>query len=145
VKTSTVLYIGTTVIAFLGTYFLKLGADNIEQYMAIVAVVFLDGFFGVWAGTKKVGFQTRKAVKVLQTLFTWIIILTVLLMIEKGFNGTFWLSETFCAPFIIFQLISALKNAHTVGVISNSLLSEILEKIDNHKFNHQDEEPKRKT
>jgi phage-related holin len=122
-----------------------LTADNAEQYLAIVAVVFLDGFFGVWAGTKKIGFQTRKAVRVLQTLFAWVIILTVILMIEKGFDGTFWLSETFCAPFIIFQLISALKNAHTVGVINNSVLSQILQKIDQHKFNHQDEEPKRKT
>ena len=144
-KTSFLLYSTTTILAFLGTYFLKLGADNIEQYLAIVAVIFIAGFFGVWAGTKKIGFQTRKAVRVLQTLFAWVIILTVILMIEKGFDGTFWLSETFCAPFIIFQLISALKNAHTVGVINNSVLSQILQKIDQHKFNHQDEEPKRKT
>jgi phage-related holin len=143
-KTS-ILIVASTVCAFLGTYFLHLTADNAEQYLAIVAVVFLDGFFGVWAGTKKIGFQTRKAVKVLQTLFAWVIILTVILMIEKGFDGTFWLSETFCAPFIIFQLISALKNAHTIGVINNSVLSQILEKIDQHKFNHQDEKPKRKT
>ena len=135
----------TTVCAFLGTYFLNLTADNAEQYLAIVAVVFLDGFFGVWAGTKKIGFQTRKAVKVLRTLFAWIVILTVILMIEKGFQGTFWLSETFCAPFIIFQLISALKNAHTVGVVNNTILSQILDKIDQHKFNHPNDEHKRKT
>jgi len=132
----TLLVTFTTVCAFLGTYFLNLTADNAEQYLAVVAVVFVDGFFGVWAGTKKVGFQTRKAMKVLQTLFAWVMILSVILMVEKGFDGTFWLSETFCAPFIVFQLISALKNAHTVGVISNSVLSEILEKIDQHKFNH---------
>jgi hypothetical protein len=59
-------------------------------------------------------------------------------MIEKGFDGTFWLSETLCAPFIVFQLISALKNAHTVGIIENSVLSQILEKIDQHKFNHKE-------
>jgi hypothetical protein len=145
VKTSGLLYLSTTFLAFLGTYFLHLTADNAEQYLAIVAVVFLDGFFGVWAGTKKIGFQTKKALRVLRTLFAWVVILTVILMIEKGFDGTFWLSETFCAPFIVFQLISALKNAHTVGVINNSVLSHILEKIDQHKFNHQDEEPKRKT
>lgn len=124
----------------MGTYFLNLTADNAEQYLAIVAVVFVDGFFGVWAGTKKVGFQTRKAMKVLQTLFAWVIILSVILMVEKGFDGTFWLSETFCAPFIVFQLISALKNAHTVGVINNSVLSQILEKIDQHKFNHDNKD-----
>ena len=132
----TLLVTVTTVCAFLGTYFLNLTADNAEQYLAIVAVVFVDGFFGVWAGTKKIGFQTRKAVKVLQTLFAWVMILSAILMVEKGFEGTFWLSETFCAPFIVFQLISALKNAHTVGVINNSVLSQILEKIDQHKFNH---------
>lgn len=136
----TLLVTVTTVCAFLGTYFLNLTADNAEQYLAIVAVVFVDGFFGVWAGTKKVGFQTRKAMKVLQTLFAWIMILSVILMVEKGFDGTFWLSETFCAPFIVFQLISALKNAHTVGVINNSVLSQILEKIDQHKFNHDNKD-----
>lgn len=137
----TLLVAVTTVCAFLGTYFLNLTADNAEQYLAIVAVVFVDGFFGVWAGTKKIGFQTRKAVKVLQTLFAWIMILSAILMVEKGFDGTFWLSETFCAPFILFQLISALKNAHTVGVINNGVLSQILEKIDQHKFNHNNEKP----
>jgi phage-related holin len=136
-KTSFLLYSTTTVLAFLGTYFLNLGADNVEQYLALVAVVFIDGFFGVWAGSKKEGFQTRKALKVLKTLFSWVLILTGVLMIEKGFDGTFWLSETFCAPFIVFQLVSALKNAHTVGVISNGLLSEILQRIDQHKFDHK--------
>ncbi len=137
----TLLVTITTVCAFLGTYFLNLTADNAEQYLAIVAVVFVDGFFGVWAGTKKIGFQTRKAVKVLQTLFAWVMILSAILMVEKGFQGTFWLSETFCAPFIVFQLISALKNANTVGVINNSVLSQILAKIDQHKFNHDNEKP----
>lgn len=133
----TLLVSWATVCAFLGTYFLNLSADNAEQYLAVVAVVFVDGFFGVWAGTKTVGFQTRRAMKVLQTLFSWVIILSVILMVERGFQGTFWLSETFCAPFIVFQLISALKNAHTVGVINNSVLSQILQKIDQHKFNHE--------
>jgi phage-related holin len=136
----TLLIAFTTVCAFLGTYFLKLTADNFEQFLAIVSVVSLDGFFGVWAGTKKEGFQTRKALKVLKTLVGWVVILSVVLLVEKGFDGTFWLSETVCAPFIIFQLISALKNAHTVGVIDNSVLSQVLEKIDRHKFNH-DEKP----
>ena len=141
---TTLLLTFTTVCAFLGTYFLELTADNFEQFLAIVSVVLLDGFFGVWAGTKKEGFQTRKALKVLKTLVGWVVILAVVLIVEKAFHGTFWLSETVCAPFIVFQLISALKNAHTVGVINNTVLSSILEKIDQHKFNHN-EEPKRKT
>jgi phage-related holin len=132
-KTTTLLYITTTFFAFLGTYFLKLGADNAEQYLAVVSAVLIDGFFGVWAGIKIEGFQTRKAVKVLTTLFVWILLLTGILLIEKGFQGTSWLSETVCAPFILFQLISALKNASRAGLVQNELLTVILDKIDKHK------------
>ncbi|MEY4333502.1 MAG: hypothetical protein RLZZ196_2245 [Bacteroidota bacterium] len=132
-KTTTVLYIATTFFAFLGSYFFNLGADNAEQYLAVVSAVMIDGFFGVWAGIKIEGFQTRKAVKVLTTLFVWILLLTGILLIEKGFQGTSWLSETVCAPFILFQLISALKNAARAGLIQNELLTVILDKIDQHK------------
>ena len=132
-KTTTILYLTTTFFAFLGTYFFKIGADNAEQYLAVVSAVLIDGFFGVWAGTKIEGFQTKRAVKVLTTLFTWILLLTGILLIEKGFQGTSWLSETVCAPFILFQLISALKNAERAGLIKNELLTVILEKIDQHK------------
>jgi phage-related holin len=123
----------TTVCAFVGSYFMDLTADNIEQFMALVAVIFADGFFGVWAGIKTEGFQTRKAVKVLQTLVVWVIMLTAILMIEKGFDGTSWLSETIMAPFIVFQLMSALKNAERAGLIKNELLTIILNKFDKHK------------
>ena len=68
-------------------------------------------------------------------------ILTVLLLVEKGFAGTAWLSETIVIPFIIFQLISALKNASMIGWISSSLLNDILDKIDLHK-GHRDEDKK---
>lgn len=123
----------TTFFAFIGTYFLDLTAGNAEQYFAVIAVVFMDGFFGVWAGIKTEGFITNKAIKVLKTLFVWVFMLTGILMIEKGFEGTSWLSETIVAPFILFQLISALKNAERAGFIKNELLTYILKKIDNHK------------
>jgi phage-related holin len=54
-------------------------------------------------------------------------------MIEIGFKGTSWLSETIMAPFIVFQLMSALKNANRAGLIQNELLTLLLSKIDNHK------------
>ena len=130
---SIILYLGTTVFAFLGTYFYKLGQDNFDQYFAVVSVVLLDGFFGLWAGIKTEGFKTHKAIKVLYTLVTWILLLTAVLLIEKGFEGTFWLSETICAPFILFQLASALKNAERAGLIKNELLTAMLDKIDKHK------------
>ena len=132
-KTTTLLYLSTTFFAFLGSYFFNLGADNAEQYLAVVSAVLIDGFFGVWAGTKIEGFQTKRALKVLTTLFTWILLLTGILLIEKGFKGTAWLSETICAPFILFQLISALKNAERAGLIKNELLTVLLGKIDQHK------------
>ena len=101
----------TTTMTFLGSYFLELTMGNAEQYLALIAVVFIDGFFGILAGIKREGFQTRKAVRVLQRAVGWVVFLTVLLMVEKGFAGTAWLSETVIVPFIVLQIISALKNA----------------------------------
>ena len=124
---------GSASIGFICSYFMELTMNNAEQYLAVAAVLLLDGFFGVIAGIKREGFKTYKALKVLKSLATWEIILTAILMIEKGFTGTSWLSETVITPFIIFQLMSALKNASMSGFIKNELLNIILDKIDKHK------------
>lgn len=133
-KTSLLITLSlTTAFAFVGTYFLHLTADNIDQFLAVGLVVFADGFFGVWAGMKREGFQTRKALSVLKTFGFWVIMLSVILSIEKGFQGTSWLSETIMAPFLVFQLISILKNASMVGAVKNELVTQILDKLDKHK------------
>ena len=123
----------STVLAFMGTYFFNLTADNAEQFLAVGLIIFADGFFGVWAGIKREGFQTFKALKVLKTYGFWTIMLACILAIEKGFTGTGWLSETIMAPFLVFQLISVLKNASMVGIVKNELLTQILDKLDKHK------------
>ena len=123
----------TTTFTFLCSYFFNLALDNSSQYLAVIGVAFLDGIFGIIAGVKREGFKTYKALKILKTTFTWLLILTVILMVEIGFKGTFWLSETIIMPFIVFQLISILKNASQAGFIKGSLLNEILLKIDQHK------------
>ena len=128
-----VTMVGTATMGFFCAYFMDLTMDNAEQFLAVAAVLLLDGFFGVIAGIKREGFKTYKALKVLKSIFTWEIILTAILMIEKGFYGTSWLSETIIAPFIVFQIISALKNASMAGFIKNELLNIILDKIDKHK------------
>jgi phage-related holin len=112
---------------------MNLTAENIEQYLSVAFVIFADGFFGVWAGVKREGFKTFKALSVLKTLIFWIVMLSAILTIEKGFTGTSWLSETIMAPFLVFQLISILKNASMVGVVKNELLTQILDKLDKHK------------
>ena len=124
---------GSASIGFICSYFMDLTMENAEQYLAVASVLLLDGFFGVIAGIKREGFKTYKALKVLKSLATWEIILTAILMIEKGFAGTSWLSETVITPFIVFQLMSALKNASMAGFIKNELLNIILDKIDKHK------------
>ena len=123
----------TTTVTFICTYFYNLTLNNFEQYLALIAVVMIDGFFGIIAGCKREGFKTFKAIKVLRTVIVWTMFLTVLLLVEKAFAGTAWLSETIIIPFIIFQLISALKNASMIGWIPSSLLNQILDKIDLHK------------
>ena len=120
-------------IGFVCSYFMEITMQNAEQYLAIVALIFADGFFGVIAGIKREGFKTYKAVKILKNLLFWIIFLTVILGIEANFSGTFWLSETIITPLIIFQLISALKNASMAGFVKIDELNKILDKIDKHK------------
>lgn len=132
-KSSTVFLSITATLAFMCSYFMELTMSNAEQYLALVAVVFVDGFFGIAAGVKREGFQTRKAVRVLQRVVTWVAFLTVILMVERGFAGTSWLSETIIVPFIILQLVSALKNASMVGLIKSNDLIRILDRIDLHK------------
>jgi len=119
--------------AFIASYLMDVTMGNAEQYMAVMLVLLLDGFFGVIAGMKREGFKTYKALKVLKNMFAWVVILTVILSIELGFKGTSWLSETIIAPFMVFQMVSALKNASMAGFIKNELLNEILDRIDSHK------------
>lgn len=126
-------------IGFVCSYFMEITMQNAEQYLAIVALIFADGFFGVIAGVKREGFKTYKAVKILKNLLFWVIFLTVILGIEANFNGTFWLSETIITPLIIFQLISALKNASMAGFVKIDELNKILDKIDKHKGDRSSE------
>ena len=132
----------TAGVTFMCSYFMNLTMANSDQYLAIVGVMFLDGIFGMIAGTRREGFQTRKAIKVLRNTVEWMVILTVILMVEQGFAGTAWLSEVIVVPFMVFQLISALKNASMAGFIQMSLLNQILDKIDKHK-GIRDEESKK--
>ena len=125
--------------AFVCSYFMEITMQNAEQYLAITALIFADGFFGVIAGVKREGFKTYKAVKILKNLLFWIIFLTVILGIEANFSGTFWLSETIITPLIIFQLISALKNASMAGFVKIDELNKILDKIDKHKGDRSSE------
>jgi phage-related holin len=120
---------------------MELTMANSDQYLAIVGVMFLDGIFGIIAGTKREGFQTRKALNVLRNTFAWLITLTVILMVEQGFAGTAWLTDLIIVPFMVFQIISALKNASMAGFIKVGLLNEILDRIDKHK-GIRDEESK---
>jgi small basic protein len=132
-KIEAILLVITTALSFILSYFFELTVENYQQYFAVLGVVMLDGVFGMIAGIRREGFMTYKALKILRTSFVWIAILTVLLSVEKGIEGTFWLSETIMIPFLLFQLISALKNASMAGYIDSGLLNEILDKIDKHK------------
>ena len=134
-KTTTLTFLSVPLVtaSFLCSYFLQLTMGNAEQYLALISVVFIDGFFGILAGIKREGFQTRKAVRVLKRTVGWVSLLTVILMVERGFSGTAWLSEVVIIPFILLQLISALKNASMAGFIKAEELNKILDRIDNHK------------
>jgi phage-related holin len=123
----------TMSIGFICSYFMELTMQNAEQYLAISTLVFADGFFGILAGIKREGFKTYKAIKILRTLIFWVIMLTVILVIEKSIPGAGWLSETMLMPLVVFQLISTVKNASMAGFIKGDVLNQILDNIDRHK------------
>jgi len=120
-------------LAFICSYFMELTMQNAEQYLAIATLIFADGFFGICAGIKREGFKTYKAIKIIRTLFFWVIILTVILVVEKSIPGAGWLSETVVMPLVVLQLISALKNASMAGFIKTEVLNDLLDRIDKHK------------
>ena len=120
-------------LAFICSYFMELTMQNAEQYLAIATLIFADGVFGICAGIKREGFKTYKAIKIIRTLFFWVIILTVILVVEKSIPGAGWLSETVVMPLVVLQLISALKNASMAGFIKTEVLNDLLDRIDRHK------------
>ena len=125
--------IPTLSITFVLSYFMQITLQYWDQGTALAMIILLDGFFGVWSGTKREGFKTYKALKIFKSLFSWIAILFTVLVIEKAFPVCFWLSETFVVPVLLFYLISTLKNASDCGLIKNELLRNILKRIDQHK------------
>ena len=129
----TIVALLSTFLAFIGSYFFNLTIEYHATYIAIISVTLLDGIFGMIAGIKVEGFKTYKAIKILRTTFVWIFILTTLLLVEEGFKGMGWITETIMAPFIIFQIISTLKNASKAGYIKSDELNNILERVDKHK------------
>jgi hypothetical protein len=120
-------------LGFICSYFMELTMQNAEQYLAITTLVFADGFFGIIAGIKREGFKTYKAIKILKTLIFWVIMLTLILVIEKSIPGAGWLSETMLMPLVIFQLISTVKNASMAGFIKADIVNQVLDSIDKHK------------
>lgn len=128
-----IIAISSMTLGFICSYFMDLTMQNAEQYLAVATLVFADGFFGIIAGIKREGFKTYKAIKILRTLLFWVVMLTLILVIEKSIPGAGWLSETMLMPLVIFQLISTVKNASMAGFIKADVVNKILDTIDKHK------------
>ena len=133
-KTAKLILLSSMIsFGFICSYFMELTMRNAEQYLAIATLIFADGLFGVIAGVKREGFKTYKAIRILRTLIFWVVILTVILVIEQSIPGASWLSETVLMPLVVFQLVSVLKNASMAGFVKVEVLNNILDKVDKHK------------
>ena len=80
-QTKITLVVLSSFCTYLCTYFLNLSMDNMEQYLAVVSVLWLDGIFGIWAGVKREGFKTYKALKIIRNTAVLVAILTVTLTV----------------------------------------------------------------
>lgn len=105
------------------------------QFISILLVVLLDSVLGISLALKRKIFEVKKAFKGVLMLSVFWAILGVLLTIERGFPYASFLSEAILLPIIVFQLISIIKNANLLGIITGSLADKILENIDNYKNN----------
>ena len=133
IKYPTLINLSATIIASLLAYMQVIIIDNINMFVAIFWVVLLDFVFGVIRAIKRHKFETRKAMKIVYYLSTYWAVLFVVLSIEKAHPAAYWVSEAIILPILIFQVISALKNAAEIGLIPNGLLKELLKNIDRHK------------
>lgn len=120
-------------ISFLFSYVFNVTMTAWEQYFGLTSCIFLDGFFGILAGIKTEGFKTYKALKIIKTWFSWMLILTVVLITEKSFPYANWLSEVMVIPVVTFMLLSALKNGVRAKLIKGEIVETIMSKIDKHK------------
>lgn len=128
----------STVLAFIGSFFLHLTSTYPERYLAVCMVILADGFFGIWAGTIREGFKTFKALKIIKTLVFWVVSLTVVLGIEQAWGIGGWISETIIVPFMVFQIVSILKNASMAGFLNHDVIASVLNQVDLHKGTTED-------
>ena len=125
--------IGATVIAGIISALSGLMLDNYLQFVAVVAVIFGDSLFGIWAAIKERKFETKRALKVFYYLVGYNVLLAIILVVEKAYPVAFFLSEAVILPLLLFQFMSMLKNASRAGIISSKLLDKILKNIDAYK------------
>ena len=120
-------------LTFIASYVFGFVLNNIDQFAAITAVVILDALFGFVVALTKGTFETRKALKFVWKFAGYTSLLAALLIVEAGFKGAFWLSETIIVPILLFQVVSILKNMSLAGIIPGELLKKILLKVDKYK------------
>lgn len=134
-----------TLILLISSIFGGLYAEAIDmiltdkwQFISIALVVILDAALGITRALLQKQFETKKAFKGVYMLVVFWCILAVLLSLEKGFPYASFLSEAILLPICVFQIISIVKNAHLLGIISGSLADRILLNIDKHKEDKED-------
>ena len=120
-------------IAAIFGYFKVIILDNSNLFEAITWVVLIDFVVGVSLAIKNDNFQTEKALKLAYYFGVYFVLCAMVLKVEEGFPSAFWLSEAVIMPILVFQVVSILKNLSLIGLLNNTLLNEMLNKIDKHK------------
>lgn len=122
-----------TGVSLLVSYIYNLALPHAAIFFAIIGVCFFDWVLGSVLAFKRGKWESRRAVKVFVYVLVYSTLLLILAQIEEAFVTTVWIVEGVMMPIILIQLVSVLKNMNKLGLISNELLKQFLDKIEKNK------------
>lgn len=111
-----------------------------STYYCVLLLVCADFVTGVWVGHRSAsGIETRKAKKVLGTLFFYTAFMLFAHQFAKAEPVLFWLPQAVLAPIVVINFTSMIKNASLLGFIPEKISELLYKNIDKYKNPNKDD------
>lgn len=113
-----------------------------STYYCIGALVLADYATGIWVGIRSpVGFETRKAKKILMTLVFYTSFMAFAHNFAAHEPSLFWMPQAVLAPIVVINFTSLIKNASLLGFLPEKIAEWLYKNIDKYKNPNQNETP----